>query len=295
MRLLLLFLLVGCSQPLPPARSAANLYRDVQRLVNVREARGWRIDKVERESLLPDAMDSVCRATPAARTEAMAWIEARIAALGGDVEAAWRARGKKLSRVESLLELHRIRMVLAAAIASAGDCPFWIEPREPFVGRQISDDRWLLSLEGGGKGLVLREAGETDFAGGGAGRLLVGRNFGERWGLFVGGEAGGSAGFPRDAMGERTSLVLAVDVVAPLVVRYRLVNSYFEAEAGWIGRVNEDDADLRHGFHVGVAFGARSVRERWLMPGLALGLSYERVDDLDLIKLGLRVSFDVEL
>lgn len=292
----------ACAERLPPARSSANLYRDVQRIVNVRETLGWRIDRVEREELLPDALDSVCRATPAARSEALAWVDARIVALGGDVEEAWRKAGRRLAKVRPLLELHRIRLVLDAAIEAAPrDCPFWLTPREPFHGRQVADDRWLLTLEGGGKGVLLHSAGETDFAGGGAGRLLLGRTFGRRLGLHAGIEGGGSAGFPRDAMGARTSLVLALDLVFPVVLRIRFVNSYLELEGGWLAHVTEDDGDARSGIHAGVAMGVRSARERWFTPGLALALTWERVfeDDtapaITFIKLGLRVSIDVDL
>ncbi len=274
----------------------------MQRIVNVREARGWRVDRVEQESLLPDALDSVCRATPEARAAALAWIDARMAALGGPVEEAWRKAGRRLSKVRPLLELHRIRLVLGAAVdAAPRDCPFWLTPAEPFRGRQIADDRWLLTVEGGGKGILLRSAGETDFAGGGAGRLLIGRAFGPHTGLHAGVEAGGSAGFPRDASGERTSLVLALDLVVPLVLRVRFVNSYLELEGGWLVHLTEDDPDARHGIHGGLAVGVRSARERWFTPGLALALTWERIfadgtaPAVDFVKLGLRVSIDVDL
>jgi hypothetical protein len=274
----------------------------VQRIVNVREARGWRVDRIEQESLLPDALDSVCRATPEARTAVLAWIDGRIVALGGNVEEAWRKAGRRLSRVRPLLELHRIRLILGAAVEVAPrDCPFWLTPGEPFGGRQIADDRWLLTVEGGGKGILLRSAGENDFAGGGAGRLLIGRAFGRHFGLHAGVEGGGSAGFPRDATGARTSLVLALDVVVPLVLRVRFVNSYLEVEGGWLTHVTEDDTDARSGIHAGVALGVRSARERWFTPGLALALTWERVFEdgaapaIDFVKLGLRVSIDVDL
>jgi hypothetical protein len=270
----------------------------MQRLVNVTEAAGWSVDRIERDALLADALDSVCRAGPDARREALAWVDARIAAQGGDVEAAWRARGKKLSRVDDLLELHRIRLVLAAAIDTAEDCPFWLEQEEPFRGRQISDDRWLLSFESDGEGLLVRAAGETDFAGGGSGRALIGRTFGPRWGVHGGIEIGGSASFFRDASGARTNLTLALDVVTPLAFRYRLINTYVEFETGWLGHLTEEDTTLRSGVHLGLALGARSVRERWLMPGLAVILSYDVIPDdpaLHVLKFGFRVSFDVDL
>jgi hypothetical protein len=135
---------------------------------------------------------------------------------------------------------------------------------------------------------------------GGAGRLLVGRAFSNGHALYTGMEFGASASFPRDESGERTALVIGADFVAPLVYRRTLTNAYFEFEGGWLGHSTETDwGDLDHGVHVGFAFGARALRTRFLFPGAALGISYERTfvegDDIRTIKVGARVAFDLDL
>lgn len=294
---------LGCARTLPPDRSGAALYRDLERNVTVEAAKGWSIDRLEIEDLLGGALDSVCRVDPLARRALGDWLDEQIRARGGSPAAAWRARGKKLSRVRALLTMHRVRLLLQRAEeVAANDCPFWLEPEEPFRGRQISDDRWTVTVGGGGKGMLVHQADQTDFSAGGAGRLLVGRTFGSRAALYTGLETGATASFPKDELGNRGELQLGVDIVAPLVYRHTLTNAYVETEVGWLGRTTEQDLErLDHGVHVGVSIGGRALRTRFFFPGAAVSLSWERTfardDDADLttIKLGARVAFDVDL
>lgn len=294
-------LIAGCSFSAPSTRSTAGLYRDLQRLVSVTAATGWEIDRVEAEDLLSDALMSVCRATPDRRDELVDWLDVEIARRGGSAELAWRRAGKDLDDVDALLELTRIRLVLARALQAADeDCPFWVEPQEPFRPRQISDGRWQLSLGGGGKGILVDTGDRTDIDFGGAGRLMVGYNF-DRHALFLGTELGAAASFPKDASGARSSVRLAFDAVVPVVYRYTLVNTYLEAELGYLGRALEDElSDVAHGVHVGIALGARATRQRLLFPGAAFGISYERTVAGDpegttqLLKVGFRVAFDFD-
>jgi hypothetical protein len=298
--------LAGCARTVPPRPQAAALHRDLERLVTVAETSGWGIDRQEVEGMLGAALDSVCRVEPPVRMELLRWLEAEIERQGGPVEEAWRKRGKKLRRVSGLLTLTRIRMLVEASMVAAdADCPFWVEPSPHFRGRQISDDRWLLSLGGGGKGMGVFQGGEADLNFGGAGRMMFGRAFGSRSALFAGAELGASASFPKDETGTRGGLVRGVDMVAMAVYRYTLVNAYLEVEAGYLGHVTENElmedqfSSVDPGFHVGAAFGARATRTRFFFPGAAFGVSYERIfpeDDADLhfVKLGFRVAFDID-
>lgn len=301
MRTLLVVALAACTQrPAPADPSQRALFRDLERQVTVSAATGWGADSVEVEALSKPATDSACRVDMIDRRALAEWISAEIRRLGGPVEDAWRARGKDLGAVDDLLVLTRVQKLLARAEELSLDCPFWLEPERPFRGRQISEDTWLLSFGGGGKGTVSLQSNELDLKFGGAGRLLLGRAFTNGHALFVGLEAGASAAFPKNDMGERTMLELGVDVVAPLVYRRTLLNAYVEVEAGWLGRATERDwKDFDHGVHVGFAVGGRALRTRWLFPGAAFGLSWERTfldgDDATTVKIGARVAFDLEL
>jgi hypothetical protein len=298
---MLVGLLAACARlPAPKDPETAPLFRDLERQVTVADAAGWGIDRIEIDGMLDNAMLSACRVDALSRQSLLGWLDDRIAATGGPVEAAWRARGKRLGKVEDLLILSRIRLLLRRAEATAGDCPFWLEPQHPFKGRQISDGHWQISFGGGGKGVIVRRGDSSDVRAGGAGRLLFGRVLAGGNAIYAGVEVGANASFPRDATGERTALVLGVDVVAPVVYRITGTNAYFEIEGGWLGHATERDwRELDHGMHVGVAVGARALRTRFVFPGAAIGISYERLflagDDLSAIKFGARVAFDLDL
>lgn len=301
---LVLAVATGCAhQPLPAKPATSALYRDLQRLVSLGSAAGWEVDRIEIEDTLPAALMSICQVHPERRAALLAWLDLRIAAGGGDVADLYRSRGKKLARVSDQLELVRVRMLLERSIQVADeDCPFWLDRDERFAGRQILDDRWVFSFGGGGKGILVEQGDRTDLNFGGAGRLLFGWAFGSRFTLFAGVEAGASASFPKNEDGDRGNLVLGVDFVAPVVVRYRRINSYFEVEAGPLGIVRETDtADPEPGIHVGISFGGSASRRRWFFPGAAFGISYERTfpdgDEapLNMVKLGFRAAIDIGL
>jgi hypothetical protein len=296
--------LAACGpRPAPRDPTTRTLFRDLERHVTVAATTGWGSDRLEIEAMLESTLDSVCRVDPLARRSLAGWLDAEIARLGGPVEKAWRERGKDLSRVGDLLVLTRVQKLLARAEELAGDCPFWLEPEEPeepFRGRQISEQRLVLTFGGGGKGTVVRQGDRVDLNAGGAGRLLIGRAFSDGHALFAGVELGASASFPRSETGERGALVLGADLVAPLVYRRTLTNAFFELEAGWLGRSSEEDfGALDHGVHVGAALGARALRTRIVFPGAAFGISWERTfqagEDVTLLKIGARVSFDLDL
>lgn len=299
--LLLSIALAACARrPAPKEPSERALFRDLERQVTVASTTGWRVDKLEVDSMVNAAMDSACRVDDLDRRGLLAWLDAEIHRLGGPVEVAYEKRGRKLSAVDDLLVLTRMQKLLARAEELSLDCPFWLQPERPFRGRQISEGRWLLSFGGGGKGALAIQGDSVDLKFGGAGRLLLGKMFSDRRGLFAGIEAGGSAAFPKNSMGERDSLELGVDLVTPIVYRHVLVNAYYELEVGYLGRATERDwSDFDHGVHAGFAIGARGLRTRFVFPGAVLGISWERTflsgDDATTIKIGARVAFDLEL
>ena len=294
----------ACSHtPAPKDPTERALFRDLERNVTVASATGWGIDRLEVEANLERALDSVCRVDELGRRSLHAWLDAEIEREGGPVEKAYRERGRKLSKVDNLLTLTRVRLLLARAEETAADCPFWLEPENPFHGRQISEHRWQLTFGGGGTASALIQGKQTDVSAGGAGRLLIGRMLGGGDGIYLGLEAGGSAEFPKDEMtGDRSTLKLGADVIPMVVYRWTTTtNTYAEVEGGWLGHMTEDDwGKIDNGMHVGVSFGGRALRQRFLFPGAALTFAYERLflvdkDDLTTIKIGARAAFDWDL
>ncbi len=246
--------------------------------------------------MLEPALESVCRVDTSTTTWLLGWLDNRIDELGGPVEEAYEKRERSLDRVDELLEISRIRMLLAHAMNwRSTDCPFWIDVEEDFRGEQIFDDRFLIFVATGGKAILVSNDGRKDISFGGAGRLMIGRGFGERWAAYLGAEVGAVASFPRDADGGRSNLVLGLDGVVPLMLRYRFVNAYVEVEGGWFGHITEDEKRLDHGFHVGAAVGAQTSKQLWFFPGLGFAASYEKAGALHAIKVGLRVSAELGL
>ncbi|HSD86795.1 MAG TPA: hypothetical protein VLB44_04745 [Kofleriaceae bacterium] len=286
--------------PAPKDPTEHALYRDLERNVTVAQATGWGIDRIEIENMLERALDSVCRVDELGRRGLREWLEAEITRSGGPVEQAWRDRGKKLSNVSYLLLLERISMLLSRAVESSVDCPFYIEPENPFPGRQISENRWELTVGGGGTASALAQGKNTDISAGGSGRLLIGRMFANGDGLYIGADVGGSAQFPKNMNGQRTTLELGADIITPIVYRRTLLNTYVEFEGGWLGHSTERDwGAIDNGIHAGVAFGGRALRQRFVFPGAALAFAYERLfvtgDDLTTIKISARVTLDLDL
>lgn len=293
--LLVCIAMSACSGALPPTTSSAALHRDLERIVTLADAEGWTIDRTQIDEALPGALMSMCQTTEQDRNELQQWLTVQIGK-EGSLEKRYKQNGRSFDDLEDLVVLTRIQMLLAKSMASAEDCPFWIEPKKDFGGRQILDNRWFASVGGGGKGMSVTQGGDTDYNFGGAGRLLLGRGLGRHATLLTGVELGGSAAFPKDAMGDRGNLTLALDLVVPLIYRHRSVNTYWEVEAGYVAHTTEDQFEPAHGAHFGLAFGGSTSRRRWLFPGAAFGVSYERISEsqtLHVLKLGFRVAIDI--
>ena len=291
---------LACARNLPADKSAAALHRDLHRIVSMTAVVGWSIDRTEYEQMLPTALQSVCRISPDKRTMLLAWHDQRIAEMGGPLEQAYQKRGRKLSRVKALLEMTRIRTLLARSIETAeADCPFWLEPSDVFRSRQTTDDRWLVSAGGGGKFIVLNSGGDTNINAGGAGRLLVGRTIGTRFSILGGLEIGGSGGRAEETADGTRELYFAIDAVAPLIMRYHMLNSYLEIEGGPMYRIAENVDDPTPGIHGGIAIGGRTSRQRWIFPGVVFGLALERTfanpgdEPITMFKLGFRAELDL--
>lgn len=294
----LLVWLSACGGALPPDAGSAALHRDLERLVELADTEGWSVDRIEVEEALPAALLSLCRSSIESRGILLSWLDQRIDDEGGSVREVYERRSRDLGSVSHLLSLTRIRMLLSRAMATAeADCPFWLHATPNFSGRQILDDRWFISVGGGGKGIVVRQNAENDLHFGGAGRFLVGRGFGRHATLLAGLELGVGAALPGGDDGG-AALQVALDTVVPLVYRHRLVNTYWEAEAGYIAHTAEEDLETAHGVHVGLSVGGSAARRRWIFPGAAFGISYERIAEdkiLHVVKVGFRVAFDLAL
>ncbi len=281
--------------------TVASLLFDVRKVVEVQVSTGWKIDRYEYEKMMPDTLLSVCRTTDETRSFALAEAGREVTRLGGPLVAALEKNGNKIDELKPLLFATRVERTLAEAVRRApSECPLWIQPKREFRALQAGVDRFILSLEGGGAGLLQYAAGSagTGFTvgGGGGGRLLLGRGFGQSWSVRVGPELSGVALVQRDE--GSTSLPLQFQGALPLVVRYTDVSWHYNAEAAPLAMFTENDPVLRYGFRVGVMVGISGLQVRSFIPWFGVGGAVELFPDSDgrpmLVNLkgGLRAGLD---
>ena len=199
----------GCAPVFPQDPVERALVRDLTRVVDVRSrVGGWLVDETEVLGALPDAMRSVCQVDRGKRQLSLGWLDGQIVEQGGDVAARWRERGKDLDDVDVLLRLTRTRLLLrrASEWADLGRCPFWLEPSPDFAGVNTQGERFILTVEGGGRFTPEFILGEVKYGAGGGGRVLVGYGFRERWSLSTGFEMSSSARFSSLQLGEQSEL-----------------------------------------------------------------------------------------
>jgi hypothetical protein len=301
---------LACARTPPPTVPAQRaLVRDLERVVDVRTSTGWLIDENELIVAVPDALKAACQTLPEDRRAALAWMDLAIEREGGDVVARWRERGKELSEVKDLLRLTRMRLVLRRADewVLAGRCPFWLEPTERFAGVHTQGGRFILTLEGGGRVIEEFALGRVKYGGGGAGRVLLGYGFGERWALSTGFELGGSARFTNLQLGEQSDLPEVVALAAaPVVLRFVFgITAHAELEAGPIAFIDQGRADpvtqrvtaqYDWGARIGLAVGGSFLRlQRAVIPKFAVSLTVDHVPgDPNLTQIGIGVRTGVD-
>jgi hypothetical protein len=120
--------------------------------------------------------------------------------------------------------------------------------------------------------------------------------------LYTDLELGGGASVPKNPDGTRSALILAVDLVVPVMVRYYRVSTFLDGGGYMVHATEEDWRDTDHGFHVGVYVTGRTTHARWFFPAAGIGIAYERTfpdgmdeEPLHLIKAGFRGAFDFDL
>jgi hypothetical protein len=255
------------------AEGAASLLTDLERIVTSTEGSGWFLDAEAFRSVVPALLESVCRAGPAARSEALERIRARSLSLG-DPRALFAADGRATARFARALSAERQQRALSQALDNADrDCPFWVPARSGFESRQTDQGRWTLAVETGGNLQLRRTAGRWTFGGGGLGRILPSFGFSEHASLLFGVEFGGGAmlrpGSPR------TEFVINYFPALPVVLRIRDVNWRYDLEVGPVALFQADNTRLSYGGRVGTSIGILALRTRNVLPWAGVAATYE--------------------
>lgn len=266
--------------------AVASLLFDARKIVEIQAAAGWKIDRYEYEKMMPDTLLSVCRTTDEVRGFALAELAREVNRLGGPLEEALQKNGGDIDKLKDLLFATRVQKTLAEAVRRApSECPLWVTPKTSFRSIQTGVDRFTLTAEGGGTGLIQYDAehpeGTTGFTlgGGGGGRLLLGRGFNHVWSVRTGAELNVIALVKRDEVS--TSLPLQFLGAVPIIVRYTDISWHYNVEVAPLGLVTEDDTRLRYGFRVGAMIGISTLQVRSFIPWAGVGGQVEIFPNFD--------------
>jgi hypothetical protein len=223
--------------------------------------------------VVPTLLESVCRASSAARAEALAGIRER-ARRAGEPRAVYAAEGESSSRFQQALSLDRQLRSLELSLSRAGaECPFWVPASAGFQSRQTDAGRWTLAIETGGNLQLRQTAGRWTIGGGGLGRILPSYGLSEHVSLLVGVEFGGGAMLRPGA--PQTEFVINYFPAIPLVLRVRDVNWRYDLEVGPVALFQADNVDLSYGARVGTSIGIIALRTRNVLPWAGLAATYE--------------------
>jgi hypothetical protein len=248
------------------------LYFDLARVVQAEETAGWILDEHEYRTLLPDLLDSVCRASPAARQETLQRAQDELAQVP-DPRQLFAREGQLTTQIEESLTLLRRVEALQLALARTGQCPFWVVSQYGFLGRQTDRHRFTLGIESGGNLQFRQTSGSWTFGGGGLGRILPAYGFSDHWTALWGIEFGGGAMLKPG--GPQTEFVVNYFPAMPFVLRYRDIDWHYDVEAGPVGIFQADNTRWSFGTRIGGAIGVFSLRALNMLPWAGLAMTYE--------------------
>lgn len=259
-------------EPADPA-SVAALAFDVRRIVAAREAGGWLVDDLALQQVLPDAMASVCRATPATRQAALVAADAE-ARRWGEPAALFEAAGGRLDdTVEQALSAARRALVLRRSLRRADQqCPFWLRPEPSFKGLQSNRNRLVVAFDTGGVVQFRRTAGEWTLGAGGSGRVLLGYGF-TRVTLLAGIEFGGGALLEPDS--DPTQFAINYLPALPLIVRLHRNAWHYDLEVAPVALFQARNTELSVGLRGALTVGVSALRVRGIIPWVGVGVAAE--------------------
>lgn len=262
--------------PTPGDRVERALYLDLERVVAAREQSEWTVDRLDVEAVAPTAMRSTCQVSAEHRERLERWLDARIIAEGGPAREAWLRSGRDTGSIDGLLRLERVRALLRYAHDHAeGDCPFWLEPDEDFIGLHQNTSRLVVLLESAGGAQMVVRSGEAAFGGTGGGRLMPGWGISSTLTLAMGIEIAGAGAFPRNDDGTR-SLEASISAAIPLLLRFTRSTQMLDVEVAFTTRSPLDDVlDIRPGVRLLAGFGFSTLHIGAFTPGAILFVGYE--------------------
>ncbi len=267
------------------------LLADVQRIIVAKEEAGWFVDEEEYTDIVAILLESACRTPALARQAALSELER---AAPGDPKRLYQEAGGLSDEVEEALHAHRALVALRRTLARTGECPFFVEPSYAFEGRQTERNKWVVHLEGGGVAEAVRAGNIYGVGGGGNGRLLFGRGFGNELSLIAGGEVGGGAELNRP--GDSDQFTFKYLGAVPIVARFHDVNWLYDLEVAPVGILQGNELTLQWGARLGFGVGLTTLRARDFLPWAGVAVTVEHffpgggLPATQLVRGGLRVG-----
>jgi hypothetical protein len=261
------------ASPTASRDAVSGLRADVTRIVASEESGSWFVDSDAYRDMYEDLMESVCRATPAARAAAILELK-QDAQKHGDARALYASARRRTAEVDRALRAeHELRALELATANAERDCPFWVEPEADFEGRQTDRNRFTLSLETGGMAQIRQTSGTWTLGGGGLARILPGYGFGGDFSVLAGIEFGGGAMIRPNS--PRTEFVINYFPALPIMLRLHDVSWHYDFEVAPVALFQADDGDFSYGGRVGFATGVFALRTRGVLPWAGAAIAYE--------------------
>lgn len=256
------------------SRGATGILSDLRRIVWAEESSGWFVDETHLAGLLPTMLQTVCRATPEARREALRRLETERREAGDPRERFVRAGDKLDDEATRALTIDRQHALLARSIQSVeSSCPFWVKPEAGFDGRQTDANRWGINLESGGLLQLRKTAGYWTYGGGGVGRLLLSYGFRGSFTLLAGAEVAGGA-MLRPGTGA-SEFVINYLPALPVVLRLHDGSFHYDLEVAGVSILQADNLHPSFGGRIALGLGVSALRTRFFIPWAGFGLAYE--------------------
>jgi hypothetical protein len=287
---------LGACATLPGAPTERALYIDARKALRAESRLGWTVDRIELAEAAVQTEQSACQVTPEARASLAAWVDQRIALLGGSAARLYQ-RGVPKRKLRELIDLEHTRAVLAQIAEHVpADCPFWLTPSPTFSGVNTSAHRFVVLAEGMSGGSLSFSGGKVRAGAGGGARLFASYGTSDRTQLALGIEAGGDAVLQHrdEAAFEPEGLFL---FGVPVLARWTDIDRIYDLELAAVTGLNEGKFSPWGG-RIALAGGVSGLRRMGFMPAVSVWLGYEAYPAQDgqparhMIRLGTRVGID---
>src|SRR5450432_2267460 len=257
---------------------ARGLLADVDRIVAGEESEGWFGDDDAFRSIGPALLESTCRATPDARTEAPSTLQRRTAS-AGDPRALFAVSHEMSDPVAEALNVERQRHALELGV----------------LGLQSDRQRFTLSLETAGNVQLRQTERHWDFGAGGFGRLLPGYGLNDRFTILAGVEFGGGAMVKPHT--DASQFIINYFPAIPVVLRTHHRTWHYDLEVAPVALFQADNTRLSYGLRAGGGVGFSAIRRHNFLPWAGIAVSYEHYfagggrSPAEFIRSDLRVGF----